>query len=88
MQIIVCFYNMFAAIQTIHIISEKGNQKLAITSGSIAYNIPQLCDEYNISQVQLYGNVDFLQPIAEEIQATNLTKYNRKNIKVEVIPNG
>ena len=88
MRLIICSFQMFKLTQEIYI---SDGEKIIYSESSLEEFLPkrisELCDINDINHVQLYGNQEYLTPIAEEIQTINAIKYNKNNIKVEVISN-
>ena len=84
---IVVIPNMFTLKQAVHVIENTYHQIVDVANDKMPEAIAILCDEHKVKNVQLYGQPEYLEPIAEEIKNINLTKYNNSDIKVEVIPN-
>lgn len=77
----------FGACQKIYLHSDDGNTKVIALStiNELKTIIPALCKEYNINDVRLYGGVEYLNKIAEDIQKENKTNYSQNQIVIEVI---
>lgn len=88
MRLIICSFQMFKLRQEIYI---SDGEKIIYSESSLEEFLPkrisELCNINEINHVQLYGNQEYLTPIAEEIQTINAIKYNKNNVKVEVISN-
>lgn len=89
MPIILCKVDMFSYIQHLKIVEDGQVIKTVSTPvDQLEVFVPQLCKEFGVTEVQLYGLADYLMPIGEGIKTNyNLHYATTKDLKVEVISN-
>lgn len=86
MPVIYCSLDMFAYNQAIRIVEDDGsNTVIYATSDTVAEAIASLCKEKNITNVHLYGNETYLNPVVSNIQTNYNLHYHCGNpLNIEV----
>mgnify|MGYP006887191228 CR=1 FL=1 len=86
MSLIFTAVDPFGACQKIYLRPDDGDTKVIALStiNELKTVIPALCKEYNVNDVRLYGGVEYLNKIAEDIQKENKTNYSQNQITIEV----
>lgn len=74
MPVIYCTLDMFALTQPIRIINDDGSVVATVysTTADLPQTIAHICKEKNISNIHFYGNENYLNQIATDVQ----TNYN------------
>ena len=86
MNTIICNVNMFADSPII--LNKDGITKIIgyFMPGEIHKVILAGCYQYNISEVKLSGNKQYISAITEDLKTLNSTEFNnKKKINIEVI---
>jgi hypothetical protein len=78
---------MFSSAQNIFVYNNENLVIHTVDLDNIADAICKLADRYNIDQIRLYSNLDYAQPIVEEIKSTGALAYGKNNLNVEVYQN-
>ena len=84
--ILASYIRPFDAKQKIYVLDNKLNTeevRLADLS-SYAETVMQLIAEYNISELELHGNIEICSRVKQEIQSAEMTKYNNNQLKISL----
>lgn len=76
---LVCFFDMFAATQTV---IKPNGETIKILSEDLEKFIPQICNQYGISKFHMYGTEDFIDGYAESILDNMENNYGDNNFRV------
>ena len=78
----VVFYNMFDFNQIVYIMDKAGQ---IVTSYEMRFDeITDFLHEKQIDKLELIGSSQVAYQLKEQLEASNMTKYNNNNLKIEV----
>lgn len=77
---IICYIDMFSAMQTI----DYGNGKQSIQTDELYKTLNNLCYSEKIYKVHFYGNEEYIEGIASDMFADEVTHYGKNIIEIEV----
>ena len=78
----VVFYNMFDFNQIVYIMDKTGQ---IVTSYEMRFDeITDFLHEKQIDKLELIGSSQVVYQLKEQLEASNMTKYNNNNLKIEV----
>ena len=74
-------------IQNTFYVYEDGNKidMVSYNLSDVEYSILDLCNKYDITQVDLTGPKSYIKGIETKIKEVELTKYNKSEIVVNII---
>ena len=78
--------NMFDRTQTILLVDDESViEKCPATLDNFSATVADFLIDYPaIDKITLFGNTDYNQKIKTDILSKDITKYNHKNIKIEL----
>lgn len=84
--ILASYIRPFDAKQKIYVLGHKQDTEEVRLADLDTYSdtIMQLIAEYNISEIQLYGNEDLCGKLKSDILTAEFTKYNNNQLKIEL----
>ena len=81
---IFCNYQLFDREQIVYIYTNGQTSKYSVLTSNVGDYITELCYEYGIYNVELYGNSATLYLVVAKIRDTELTNYGLNKIEVHV----
>lgn len=74
-------------MEQIFYVYEDGNQleTIQMTIDEIPENVLQLCDKYNIEQIDLVGSKGYSKGLIKQIQEKEIAKYNKNTLIIKCI---
>ena len=68
---------------------EDGNKIDIISTNldNLSNTLFEISDKYNTNEVDIYGNLNFLKGIKDNIKTAEMTKYNKNKLNINLISN-
>ena len=74
------FENTFYVVD----VDNKKLEEIKVNADNLIDNLFNLIKEYNVEEINLFGNNNFLEGIKKQIQKEEMTKYNTNNLKIYI----
>ena len=84
--VLASYIRPFDAKQKIYVLDNKKNTEEIVIADldNYADTIMQIITQYQIDGIELHGNENICEKIKKDILATEFTKYNNNQLKIEI----
>lgn len=81
---ITVYVRPFDMSQNIFVYKDNTLKEYRVMMEDLAFTISSLSNKYDISQIKLCGNIDYLLNIKNKIELDALKKFNKTNLNIEL----